>query len=189
MMKSILALLFCTLLLASCKQSSVKPKLELNLVEFNDIERYQILGKMSFSDGQDGGSGRIDWQFNNGYVVALLKAPLGSKSWEIKEFEGGAQIETNQGYKQISESAQSLISQELGWHVPWNELKHWIKGSPHLSNKSEVTVHNDGYDIREKGWVIQYSKLRSFETGELPMKIVARKDNYAIKVSIKSWLW
>lgn len=188
-MKSIITMLIFGVFLVGCKQLGTQPTQKLNLVDLADVDQYQVLGKMSFSDGRDGGSGRVDWQFKGGFITAELKAPLGSKSWQIEEYDGGAKISTSEGYTGFSETAQALVSQELGWMVPWNELKSWIKGTPDVPEDARIIVHSDGYDIHEKGWVIQYSKLRNFDNNELPTKIIARKENYSIKVSIKKWNW
>lgn len=179
--------LIVLLLLSGCKPSAIKPNKELNLLDLTGAAYYQILGKMSFSDGNDGGSGRVNWRSHNNLIIAELKAPLGSKSWQIIEFSDGAKIETNDGYTQFSESAQTLISQELGWQVPWVELKSWIKGAPSTQDDATLEVNDNGYELYENGWSIQYSKFKNFETGHLPMLIIARKDNYSIKVSIKTW--
>ncbi len=186
--KYFLLVLICIVALSSCKPKTTKPK-RLNLIPLSQTQSYQMTGKMSFSDGQDGGSGRINWQQNHGFVKAKLNAPLGAKSWQLEELVDGAKIIDAAGVTYFADSATVLISRQLGWQIPWVELKSWIIGQPFDSVASELNVSDDGFVIKEGGWVIEYTKIRSFPEGELPMKIIARKNNYSIKIAVKLWDW
>ena len=179
-------------LLQACHQPThVKPITPNQMIDLSEVTNYQFKGKMSFSDGQDGGSGSIQWQNSGGLISARLKAPLGSKSWHLSEQKFGAELITN-GTTLIADSAQTLISEQLGWQVPWQQLKSWVLGRPHNINQGRITWQTDGFIIYEGGWQIEYSRLKSYPnilSKQLPHKMVARKNNYSIKLSINQWVW
>ncbi len=103
----------------------------------------------------------------------------------------GAELITN-GTTLIADSAQTLISEQLGWQVPWQQLKSWVLGRPHNINQGRITWQTDGFIIYEGGWQIEYSRLKSYPnilSKQLPHKMVARKNNYSIKLSINQWVW
>lgn len=193
--KVILLIAFGLLFLQSCQQAAqIKPGYSdgtLPLLDLSAHDSYQFNGKMSFSDGEDGGSGRISWENTKGLISTELKAPLGSKSWLIKEFDNNAELISN-GVTTQAHSAQSLISNQLGWQVPWQQLKSWVVGKPHNMNQANIKWLTDGFEIIEDGWRIEYSRLK--EEGDkpgqyLPYKMVARKAPYSIKLSVKQWSW
>ncbi len=178
------------LLLSACqKQSGTKPSSAQIRVNLMDIDAYEFSGKMSFSDGQDGGSGRIQWDYQQGLIDAKLNAPLGSKSWQVVESTNGTTLMTSNGEVYTAVTTEELISQQLGWAVPWKPLGAWVQGRQYDTSQSKLTWAEDSYTINEGGWQIVYSKLKEYPEGVMPHKMVARKDPYAIKLSVKTWQW
>jgi outer membrane lipoprotein LolB len=188
----LIILIVALFLLQACQQPSrVKPLAPSQLMDLSQLNSYQFNGKMSFSDGQDGGSGSVHWQNIDGLVSARLKAPLGSKSWQITEQQMGAELLAN-GTTVVADSAQYLISDQLGWQVPWQQLKSWVIGVPYQKSRAQVVWQTDGFVVVEDGWRIEYSRLNSYPASsafQLPHKMIARKNNHSIKLSIKQWAW
>ncbi len=180
------------LLLQACHhRTTTKPINSKQLNDLTEVGSYQFKGTMSFSDGQEGGSGRIQWQNKDGLISARLKAPLGVKSWRISEQISGAELVAN-GAVVYADTAQTLISSQLGWQVPWQQLKSWVIGQPHNKSHVQIIWQADGFTLSEGGWQIEYSRLKPYQstsTLQLPHKMVARKDNFSIKLSIKQWTW
>ncbi len=181
-------ILFMIVLSACQPKVGIKPYSEPNLVDFTEINTYQFTGKISFSDGQEGGSGSVRWRFSNGSTEAKIKAPLGSKSWQITATQDGAELRSNGGEVYRGHSAQELLEQQVGWSVPWQQLRQWVVGQPGDARLATVTwVDQDSYQIIETGWVIQYSRIKPHLDGFLPHKMVARNGDYSIKLSIRNW--
>ncbi len=182
--------LFSLLLLAGCgRQSLTKPGQAADLIDLSTAPGYSFQGKMSFSDGNNGGSGQVLWQEADGQVSARLKAPLGGKSWQISESDNGSKLQTAEGVVIYGESSQMLISEQLGWQVPWNQLVDWVIGRVSDHKQGDLMWADDGYVIVEGGWQIKYSKLKNYSEGVLPHKMIARKGGYSIKLVIRKWNW
>jgi outer membrane lipoprotein LolB len=180
--------LCCFALLASCvKNQQVKPNGVVDMMDLSQFDSYQFNGKMSFSDGQEGGSGQVEWDLDQLQIKLVLKAPLSKKSWELIEFDEGAQLTMSDGDVLFGYSAQSLISKELGWEVPWDALKLWVIGK--RSTHGKVHYTDDGMQFLDRGWAINYSQLKPYGNKFLPYRITARKGSYAIKILIKHWQW
>lgn len=150
---------------------------------------FELQGKMSFSDGSEGGSGQVRWEKSEQQIQVVLKAPLSSKSWTLVSNTLGATMEDSAGGVYHSLSAADLLSDQVGWPVPWEALQHWIIGVPTESGQLEWDADQQGYTVVDQGWVIKYSRLNMYDTAVLPHKIIARKHPYSIKLSVKSWQW
>ncbi len=185
-----LLLIGSVLLMTACQnKSNIKPSHAQNRVNLADKHAYEFSGKMSFSDGRDGGSGRIVWHYEKEKIDATLKAPLGSKSWQVVESESGTTLITSKGEVYRAETTEALISEQLGWPVPWTQLSAWVLGQQFNSRQSQLKWADDSFTISENGWQIVYSKLKAYPEGVMPHKMVARKGDYAIKLSVKKWQW
>ncbi len=178
------------LMVAACQNNSnIKPASAQQRVNVAAKDTYEFSGKMSFSDGQDGGSGRIIWFSEKKRIDATLKAPLGSKSWQVVESESGSTLIASNGEVYTAETTEALISEQLGWPVPWTQLSSWVLGQQFNSAQSQLNWTDDSFTISENGWEIVYSKLKAYPEGVMPHKMVARKGQYAIKLSVKKWQW
>ena len=188
----LIIMLATVLLLQACHhQSTLKPINPNRLVDLTEVGNFQFSGSMSFSDDQDGGSGRFQWENKSGLISVQLKAPMGIKSWRIIEQTVGAELITK-GSVVYADNAQTLISNQLGWQVPWQQLKSWVIGQPYNKSHGQIFWHSEGFTLSEDGWQIEYSRLKPYpdtSSQQLPHKMVARKDTYSIKLSIKQWTW
>ena len=183
-MHKICWLLLC-LSLAACQNRQIKPQTTPLSVQPLKEKVWSMSGKMSVSDGQEGGSGSLKWSESNNQVHAIFKAPLGQGSWELDESLGLISDSKGQSWKGSDMSA--LISQQVGWPVPWNALKHSLKGW----QMGEPLTSNDGQTLQfiKAGWLVEWKQIKSVNGQMLPHKIYIKKKPYSIKISVKKWQW
>ncbi len=142
---------------------------------------------MAVSDGTEGGSGRLTWQQSSDQIETLFKGPMSQGSWLLTESRDGATMLVDGKDTYVSDQAEQLVSDFIGWSVPWQALKSWIKGKPLQANHSEVQLTVNGKTLYEQGWQIIYDQYQSYPQACLPHKITASKDNYRIKLIISQW--
>ena len=119
-----------------------------------------------------------------------LYGPLGIGSIEIKGDGNRIVCIDNKGKETQADSAESLMVQQLGWYVPVEGLKSWIKGIPvsDKDTKRQIDDNNLVQVLLERGWEVDYSGYKMFD-GEypLPTKIKMTRDGLSLKIVIKSW--
>ncbi|MCF6299631.1 MAG: lipoprotein insertase outer membrane protein LolB [Proteobacteria bacterium] len=169
------------------KNKAIKNSSELSLLDLSKYSHWSFNGKMSFSDGENGGSGKISWFNNDGQLSAALKAPLGQGSWQIEENKQGSKLSSSKRGDMFASSMKTLLSEEIGWPIPWDELKSWIQAKPLNSQKAEISYHQEKLLIRENGWLVEYSRFKPVANSYLPTKMVATNPPYTIKLLIRKW--
>jgi len=153
-----------------------------------DASDWTIEGKIAFSDGRDGGSGKFNWHSTDGVVQAVLRAPLGQGSWRLHEdANGAARLYSGKEDFIAADDAEILVSQQIGWRVPWRALKAWLRVMPYQRNLASQVPEDDKLVIYEQGGRIEYKKWSDASGRLLPSRITARKDPYSIKLSIRKW--
>jgi outer membrane lipoprotein LolB len=177
-----LALLIALIFSACNGNHKVKTK---TLKHWSQVNHWSITGKMAINGGRNSGSGRIKWRVEDNKLTAEFKAPLGQANWKIIETTTQAKLTSSINGESFADTAQILISHELGWEFPWSELNYWLRGYPY---KHELTQHNNPPDsINEKGWNIEIHKWTNTPIGMLPKKITASKPPYKVKIIIYDW--
>ncbi len=147
---------------------------------------WSITGKFALSNGKENGSGKITYTVNKPIIHAKFKAPLGQGSWEVKQDKNKAELLSSKHNPIYGNNAQILISQELGWDFPWDNLFYWLQG---FKSNERVTSHfsNSIKKIHDDGWTITYNKWTQTANGFLPKKIKASKPPYTVKLIIYNW--
>ena len=141
---------------------------------------------MAINNGENNGSGRIQWQQNKKQLTASFKAPLGQGNWTIKQNKNTAELTSSIHGTSYSENPESLIANELGWFFPWNKIKNWLRG--YSSETTQLIKHHTlPESFEDSGWVITIQQWMPSSIGYLPKKIKAIKAPYSVKVIIYEW--
>ncbi|MBK2356318.1 lipoprotein insertase outer membrane protein LolB [Francisella hispaniensis] len=119
-----------------------------------------------------------------------LYGPLGIGSVEIKGDTNSVSLENSKGQKLTAKDTKTLMLEQLGWYVPVDGLKYWIKAIaiPSIRQTSELNTNNLLNKLSQNGWSISYSNYQLVDsTYPLPTKIRMSRDNLTLKIVIKSW--
>ena len=183
-MLRLIYLISLCILLASCTHLQKKSG-SLDVTQ-SASKNWSLNGKFALSNGKKNGSGKISYSVNNKTIHAKFKAPLGQGSWEVKQQNNKAELISSKHHPMYGNSAQKLISQELGWNFPWDSLIYWLQG---FKSNEKITTHlsNNLKEIQDNGWTITYAKWIQTANGFLPKKIKASKPPYTVKLIIYNW--
>ena len=188
MRKQIIGLCLLISVLSACKPHQTRPHSDVDYQDLSDISDWRIEGKIAFSDGSDGGSGKFNWQAEAGAIEVRLRAPLGQGSWRLNESANGeARLYSGKDDFVTAEDAEILVSRQIGWRVPWHALKAWLRVMPYQDTLANAQQLDNTWVINELGWRIEYKKWSDASGRLLPTRITARKKPYSIKLSIRKW--
>lgn len=154
-------------------------------LKWSELNSWSITAKMAITDGQQSGSGKIDWKLSKTNFEARFRAPLGQGSWKLTEERNGARLTSSKHPDKFSTNAQRLLVDELGWSFPLEKLKYWLRGFEYLQTPNEHKKPIDTIDDKE--WHINYQKWQHTTMGLLPTKIKASKPPYSVKLIIYHW--
>ena len=189
---------FIALFLASCAMQPAKPTLPpvVGAPEANQAARatqlaalpnWSMSGRIAVTNGQQGGSGRIEWKQDGARYAATLSAPVTRQSWRVSGGEDGATIEGMAGGPRSGPDAAALVFDATHWRVPVGALGDWLLGL----QRSGDSVHfgSDGRvdRIEGEGWVVDYADWRSTGGVELPGRIEAVQGTAKVKLVVDTW--
>ncbi|MCF6289231.1 MAG: lipoprotein insertase outer membrane protein LolB [Proteobacteria bacterium] len=185
MYKNLLNISLCILLftLTACNKNNVKQSIQFS--NWQQVAQWSFVGKMAISNGQDSGSGKVEWHVTNTQTLAKFKAPLGQGSWQITVNNQQARLLSSRRGESFADNAEDLIANEIGWYFPWNNLQFWLRG---FTSEQQLLVHQNLPKIlHDDGWQITYQQWRQTPIGWLPKKIKASKPPYSVKLIIYQW--
>jgi outer membrane lipoprotein LolB len=183
----IMALAGCSTAPPRIIESVVLAAQERRVVQLAAQTQWALSGKIAVSDGNDGGSGRIEWRQDGERFQIEIRAPVSRRTWRLSGVPGEARIEGLDQGSRSGPDAQTLLSEEVGWTVPVADLVAWVRGARGLG-ASEIEFDSERRPARlhQSGWMVEY---RAWDESEppLPRKLFARRGEQRVRVMVERW--
>jgi outer membrane lipoprotein LolB len=157
------------------------------------LAEWNLSGRIAVSNGNRGGSGRIDWEQQAGGYTISLSAPVTRQSWQLTGNDRGARLEGIAGGPRKDADVEQLLLSATGWNIPVRALQDWVRGIP--APVQEFGPENRVYSgslpatLEQAGWSIEYQEWHppSPDQAQLPRRIVARSGDASVKLVIDEW--
>ncbi|HEY9135414.1 MAG TPA: lipoprotein insertase outer membrane protein LolB [Pseudomonadales bacterium] len=183
-------------------QPQTSPSPEQSLQAFNQhakrlaqFDAWALSARVGVKSPQGAYSGNLEWIQNQDNFSITVSGPLGQGTSII---EGTAEevTLTNGKTGEITRGEPTaLMNQALGWSLPMDYLKLWIKGHPGTAKlnhnpTSDITLNNENTLalLNHANWHLEYSR---YQTGTynipLPHKVVASNPALKLTFIIKNW--
>jgi len=148
---------------------------------------WSMTGRIAVSNGQQGGSGRIEWKQDGARYAATLSAPVTRQSWRVVGGADGATIEGLSGGPRSGADASALVFEATHWRVPVNALGDWLLGLPRAGDAVHFGADGRIDRIEGDGWVVGYADWRMAGGVELPGRIEAVQDTAKVRLVVDGW--
>jgi len=105
-----------------------------------------------------------------------------------------AQLSDSKGNDRAGDTPEELLFEVLGWQVPFNALKYWLRAVPQPEYAYEYKLNTETQslsELRQRGWHLHFSKYSLDLSNEkkAPRKIVAKNnllvDGEEVEVTIR----
>ncbi|HEX7342600.1 MAG TPA: lipoprotein insertase outer membrane protein LolB [Rhodanobacteraceae bacterium] len=192
-----LAVVIIVMLMAAC--APVRIKGNANTLEVQAAREKALAGHdhwtlqahLGVSDGHHGGSGTLVWVQDGQHYSFTVRAPITGRSFRLVGGPDGAVLEGLDGGPVHGADAQALLARVLGWRVPMQPLKDWVRGLRAGGAGSDAVLRfgNDGLPslLVQDGWTVQYRDWFTHINPALPRKVFAANGQYHVRLAIRSW--
>ena len=148
---------------------------------------WSMTGRIAVTNGQQGGSGRIEWRQDGARYVATLSAPVTRQGWRVSGGPDGATLEGMAGGPRSGPDAAALVFEATRWRVPVDALGDWL-----LALQRDGDTAHFGDDgridrIKGEGWVVSYADWRAVQGVELPGRIEAVQGAAKVRLVVDDW--
>lgn len=156
------------------------------------LEDWQFEGKLGFRVPGESGSLYLDWQQQADEYRISLQGPLGQGAAEITGSPAGVLL--TQGDQHLAgASAEALVQQQFGWHLPVSDLRYWLRGLPAPARGQVVELIRDDKGLllsqTQGDWVLHYSQYQWVDGLAMPGRVKAIAETLGVRLTlvIKQW--
>jgi outer membrane lipoprotein LolB len=152
------------------------------------VSSWGFAGRIAVSNGNDGGSGRIDWRQDGERLDITIRAPVSGQTWRLAgDRDAGYELSGTKREPVRDANAEALLFNETGWRVPVAALERWVRGLPAARGRPRFGDDGLPAELREAGWTIEYRRFDTARPQALPTRIVARKGPLQVRLAIAKW--
>lgn len=151
-------------------------------------EHWALKGRIAVSDGHDGGSARVNWEAGPDQYELWIYAPLAQGTWRLTGDDGRAELTGPRGTFRGAE-AQTLLAEQLGWHLPVTGLLHWVRGLRAPGDVTSASYDERGRlaELQQGGWTVTYTDWKDYPGLSMPRRIEAEFPPYQVKLVVQDW--
>lgn len=188
--------LVAILAVSSCTGVKVKDSGVGNRAAYQDraeklgaISEWALIGKISLDDGEQGGSGKLQWQVKSGSSELDFHGAMGRGAWHLQIGPDGAVLTEADGTEKTAAGVNALIQERMGWPIPVDALQWWVRGLAAPGGVDVEMLDSEGrlLSLEQLGWSVDFSRYADFGGVELPKRLTAKRDNYRVKLAIGRW--
>jgi len=162
-----------------------------NIASQDIYQQWQFNGKFAIKTPTEVQSAKINWSQINQHYDINLYTTFGITVMKIKGHDNFVEIE-GVGDPVSGPSAEQLIWQLTRWHIPVNQLSHWVKGdvvnaiAPQFNQRGQF---EQGHILDSKGqqWLLTLGGYKTIGLHTRPTKLKLTKDTMYLKLAISQW--
>lgn len=182
--------------LGACSGVSVKQVHTANLEAYEQradhlasADKWGLAGKISLDDGEEGGSGRLNWNKRSDSMELDFHAALGRGAWSLKVDPDYAVLTESNGETFSARSVDTLIQQRMGWPVPVEAMQFWVRGltAPGMVEKQIIDSEGLLVYLEQFGWAVDFSRYDDFSGVVMPKRLNATMGDYRVKLAVSRW--
>lgn len=149
---------------------------------------WQFEARVAVRNGDDGGSGQLDWRQSADAVEIALRAPVSGQGWRLRIAGSGARLDGLEGGPRHAADADRLLREAVGWDLPLTLLTRWLRGQ-RGGVDARLSFDADGLpaSLNESGWRIDYRGWDHQQVPPLPRRIEAESGQRRIRLLIRRW--
>lgn len=183
-----LALVF-SLGLTGCSLLGLQQDSQLLEKRLNNIQNWQVRGKLSVINRSEAVTGFLTWQQNEQNFDIFLSGPFGQGSSHLVGNPQHASL-TLPGEQPVhADSADELMEQLVGWKFPVLDIRYWVKGQASPSSTANEIRNSMGLleSLQQHGWNVQLSRYQRVSDNWLPGRIKIVGNEFTFIFAIKQW--
>lgn len=153
------------------------------------VSSWNLVGRISLDDGEEGGSGRLQWVVKDEHSTLGFHGAMGRGAWQLEIEPGGAALRLADGSEHFAAGVDALVQQQIGWPIPVKALQWWVRGlaAPGIIDAQQLDTDGLLTSLAQFGWQIDFNRYASDAGVAMPVRLDARQNDYRVKLAISRW--
>ena len=152
---------------------------------------WTLSARIAAHSEDDGWNGKLHWQQEKDDYQVSFNAPFGQGGLQLDGGPQSVEMRTSDGQTIVAADVESLLFQQLGWRLPLNSLRYWVRGVPvPTSEKAPLLAFDEEgrlARLQQSHWKIEYPAYRQVDGLMLPRKVYLENGELSVRLVIDRW--
>jgi outer membrane lipoprotein LolB len=153
------------------------------------MDTWIMTSRISLRSGERAWQGSLHWIQNQTAFDIRFRAGLGQGALQLQGDENAVKLDLADGKHFEAASAEELVQRELGWSLPLNYLRYWVRGVPAPEETALLRFDEDDnlVSFDQAGWKVEYRRYDVLDDAVLPGRIAIHNDRLDVRLAIDGW--
>lgn len=153
------------------------------------LDAWELEGRVGIVNGEDSGSGSMDWKQQGSVLSFDFHAPLGAGALHIEGDATGLRVRSSRGDDFVTTDPDEDVARRLRVPLPVLSMRYWMLGLPDPSGPYEKSVDARGelVMLKQRGWKVDYQEYSDVRGFALPVLLTLEEGDVRIKVAVNQW--
>ena len=188
-------ILLCSLYLSACSMlpnKAIQPvSWQQQQQSLKQLANWTLQGKLGIRirSPDKSHSATLYWQQRDEHYQIQISGPFGQGKLKLQGTPDQLLLERTDQPPVSTRQPETLLMQELGWHLPIQQIAYWVKGLPAPGSKytHQLTAEGMLSQLQQSGWALHFSRYRQIDDYLLPGKIVMTREPVTLTLIAKQW--
>ncbi len=152
---------------------------------------FTLKGRLAVAAGDEGFSAGLRWQQRDQDALIELDGPFGVGGLRLQSRGSALQLTTSRGERLDGEAARVELERRLGFALPLEALRFWVRGVPDPARPAEERLAADAprlAGLAQDGWSIDYTAyIEQPADGALPRRLSVVREGARLRLVIEDW--
>ncbi len=153
------------------------------------LQSWVFDGRVSIKGGKQNGSASLLWQQNQSEFDLRLSGPLGRQMMHVWGDDVSVFVDLPKRETLEAENINDLMRQSIGWQVPVDRFRYWVKGAfaPGDFESYQLDVKGRLKELKQDGWTMTYKRYSNVNHVDLPGKVFLSREPYEVRMVVNHW--
>lgn len=162
-----------------------------------DVDAWSLTGRLAIQNSETGFNAGLNWRQAGADYRLRLMAPFGRGTWAITRASGYVELATPAEGSFRAATAGELMDRHLGWQLPVDGARYWIRGVPDPDAEVEAyRIDSDGRltDLTQRGWRISVNRYQAVADPaaadarlDLPARLFLTYGDLEVRIAVTRW--
>jgi len=151
---------------------------------------WTLAGRISVKTATDAMNGSLSWAQHGELTELSVRGPIGVGGFRLSGDRQQMLYEDSSGESLLIDEPERVLPQQLGWDVPLQSLRYWVRALPDPEITGVVEEFDDNgllSQMQQQGWQLEFGRYGSSEGLAMPGRITLRKGELRIKLAVDRW--
>jgi outer membrane lipoprotein LolB len=152
---------------------------------------FALRGRVAVAAGEQGFSASLRWLQQGEQAQIRLDGPFGLGALALETDGTELRVTTGRGERLDGEAARIELERQLGFALPLDSLRYWVRGLPSPSAPAAESLDAERprlARLQQQGWTVDYTEYQPAPAEHRPRRLVANGAGARVRLLIESWM-